>query len=74
VISGTSSVALARDFFTDYTQTEQVATTVHEALHIQLRMGDRDLQGLLMNWGFVANNSGSHAITDWIASDCGGKD
>jgi RHS repeat-associated protein len=73
VLIPSKNVALSQDFFTNLTQTQQIAATIHEALHLQFGLGDVDLQGLLMNWGFRPNSSGSGAITDWIATDCGKK-
>jgi RHS repeat-associated protein len=73
VLVPSKNVALSQDFFTNLTQTQQIAATIHEALHLQFGLGDTDLQGLLMNWGFQPNSSGSGAITDWIATDCGKK-
>jgi hypothetical protein len=67
----TANAAVARDYFTNLTQTQQVAAAIHEALHVQFNFNDIQLQGLLMNWGFVPNDSGSGAVTDWIASNCG---
>jgi hypothetical protein len=69
----TANVALSRDFFTNLTQTQQIATAIHEALRVQFDFNDIQLEGLLMNWGFTPNNSGSGAITDWIATNCGKK-
>ena len=70
VLARSPNVALGQNFFTDLTQTQQIAATIHEARHVQFQMGDTSLQGLLMNWGFKPNNSGSGAIADWIAQGC----
>ena len=65
----TPNVLLSSDRFTNNTQTQQVASTVHEALHVLLHFDDAQLQGWLMNFGFTPGaNSG--AITDWVAEGC----
>jgi RHS repeat-associated protein len=72
VINGTNHVVLSIDWFTDLTQTQQVANTIHEALHIELNFDDAELQGWLMNFGFKdVDPYGTGDGTDWIASNCG---
>jgi len=67
------NVALGINYFQDNTQTTQIAVAVHEALHIQLRMGDAELKGWLSNFGFKASDYGTGDITDWIATGCAKK-
>jgi hypothetical protein len=64
-------VVLGQNWFRNNTQTQQVASTIHEALHIQMRMGDVDLKGwLATNFGFKGASFGTGDITDWIAEGC----
>jgi hypothetical protein len=63
-------VALGQNWFQDYTQTQQVAGTIHEALHIQMGMGDDELKGWLRNFGFKPASYGTSDITDWISGGC----
>lgn len=64
------NVALGNDYFQNNTQTQQIATAVHEALHIQMKMGDGELKGWLSNFGFKAEQYGTGDITDWISGGC----
>jgi hypothetical protein len=63
-------VALGQNWFQDETQTQQVANTIHEALHIQMRLGDQELKGWLANFGFKPANYVTGDITDWVAGGC----
>jgi RHS repeat-associated protein len=67
-IPGTHIVVLGANYFTDNTQTEQIAIAVHEALHMALGFDDGQLAGWLGNFGFKVSgkNWSSHEITDWI--------
>jgi RHS repeat-associated protein len=67
-IPGTQIVILGSNYFTDNTQTEQIAIAVHEALHMALGFDDGQLAGWLGNFGFKTSgpNWSSHEITDWI--------
>ncbi len=66
-IMGTQYVAVGPNYFTDNTQTQQIAIAVHEALHITMNMDDTELGGWLMNFGFKPSSSfSSHEITNWI--------
>jgi len=64
---GTLHVVVGPNFFTDNTQTEQIAITIHEALHVLTKMDDADLAGWLVNFGFKPSKLFRTAeITDWI--------
>ena len=67
-LRGTSYVAVGPDYFTNETQTQQIAIAIHEALHIHMRFNDPDLAGWLGNFGFnpPTGYNVSGAITDWI--------
>lgn len=65
-------VVLGANYFTDNTQTEQVAIAVHEALHMALGFDDGQLAGWLTNFAFKpSSNFSSHEITDWIVGTAG---
>jgi len=64
------NVALGVNYFSDLTQTEQIALMIHEALHVQMKMYDPDLKGLLKNFGFEPQAYGSGDITNWISKGC----
>jgi hypothetical protein len=66
----TRNVALGSNYFQDNTQTQQIATAIHEALHIQMRMDDSTLKGWLSNFGFEPSSIGTAEISDWIAKGC----
>ena len=73
VVRSTRNVVLGINWYTDLTQTDQIATTIHESLHILLDIGDADLRGWLLeaNTTFVATDKyGSGDITGWIAGGC----
>jgi hypothetical protein len=53
VITGTRRVVLGTDWYSDLTQTQQIANTIHEALHVQLGFGDDDLEDWLAKFGFT---------------------
>ena len=60
-------MAVGSNYFTDNTQTEQIAIAVHEALHVALGFNDAQLAGWLINFGFRPSATfSSHEITDWI--------
>ncbi len=64
-IPGTNTVVLGPDYFTNETQTQQIAVMIHEALHVALGFDDSQLAGWLENFGFTpSSNSGQ--ITNWI--------
>ena len=76
-IPGTNYVVVGPDYYTDNTQTEQIAIAVHDALHIMTYSwgapfqngGDAALAGWLANFGFDNSHfdpANSHQITDWI--------
>jgi hypothetical protein len=46
-------VVLGTDWYSDLTQTQQIANTIHEALHVQLGFGDDDLEDWLAKFGFT---------------------
>jgi RHS repeat-associated protein len=73
VIPGTSNVVLGLTWHTEETQTQQVATSIHEALHVLFNQSDSWLKGWLMNFGFKPAGVGTGDISDWIATDCGKK-
>jgi len=62
---GTADVALGADYFTDETQTEQIAIAIHEALHIATGLGDSALMQALSAFGYKPTGN-SQSITDWI--------
>jgi hypothetical protein len=64
------NVALSQNYFQNNTQTQQIATMIHEALHIQMKFDDGTLKGWLGNFGFKSATYGTGDITDWIASGC----
>lgn len=67
----TPNVALSVNYFSDLTQTEQVANAIHEALHIEVKMDDPGLKGWLQTLGFKHTDvHGSHSITEWISKGC----
>jgi len=67
----TPHVVLSSDWFTDLTRDEQFANTIHEALHVQLNLGDGELKRWLVRFGFRPERySGTHDITKWIAGGC----
>lgn len=70
-ILGTNYVVIGQNYFTDNTQTEQVAIAIHEALHMTLGFDDTRLKQWLMNFGFNPTERGSHDITDWIVGTAG---
>ena len=69
-LSGTNNVILGINFFTDLTQTQQIAAAIHEALHVELDIGDATLKQDLAAFGFVPQPQGTGDITDWISNDC----
>jgi hypothetical protein len=71
VLPGTNVVVVSPNYYSDLTQTEQVAVAVHEALHIVTYSWgyttDIDLGEWLMNFGFSPSKRfSSGEITDWI--------
>ena len=66
----TPNVALGVNYFTDNTQTQQIAVTIHEALHVQMKMGDSELMGWLSDFGFRPGGNGTADITDWVSGGC----
>jgi hypothetical protein len=77
VILGTNWVVLGPDYYTNLTQTQQVALAIHEALHIEAYSWggafQSDPDGALKNWltdvgGFTASpvQGMTGDITDWI--------
>jgi len=65
------NVTLNIDWFSNNTQTQQVASTIHEALHVYLRRDDDQLTEWLSKRGYSPQaNSTSGAITDWIGGGC----
>jgi RHS repeat-associated protein len=64
-LTGTHYVALGLDYFTDETQTEQIAVAIHEALHMATGLGDFDLKQALSAFGYTPTKD-SQSITDWI--------
>ena len=73
VLNFTKNVVLGINFFSDLTQTQQIAAMIHEALHIDLKVGDGDLELDLAGSGFRSTSGASGDITDWISTDCGNK-
>jgi len=67
-------VMLGEGYFRNNTQTQQIATMIHEALHVMTQLGDTALAGLLMNWGYEPGYEGSGGMTDWIAKGCPSKE
>jgi hypothetical protein len=59
--------------FRDNTQTQQIATMSHEALHVITQFGDTDLRGFLMNLGYEPKYEGCCGMTDCIAKECPSK-
>jgi len=67
VLPGTTYVVVGSNYFTDNTQTQQIAIAIHEALHITLKLDDGELAGWLVNFGFKPSTTfTSSEITDWI--------
>jgi RHS repeat-associated protein len=72
-LPGTNYIAIGPNYFTDNTQTQQVASAIHEGLHIATGswLGwedpDADLASWLMNFGFSPSPTfSSYEITAWI--------
>jgi RHS repeat-associated protein len=66
-LPGTTDVVVGPDYFTNETQTQQIAIAIHEALHVALGQNDVQLYNTLSQFGFDYNpNVGSGQITDWI--------
>jgi len=66
-IPGTHTVILGPDYFTNETQTQQIAVMIHEALHVALEFNDSQLTGWLQNFGFTPSSPFvSGQITNWI--------
>ena len=66
-IPGTHTVILGPDYFTNETQTQQIAVMIHEALHVALGFNDSQLAGWLQNFGFTPSSPFvSGQITNWI--------
>lgn len=69
--TSTRHVFLNSDWYTNNTPAQQIASTIHEALHVQMNMDDAELQGWLSNFGFKDTDRFSTGdITDWIAGGC----
>ena len=66
-LMGSSYVALGRMYFSNETQTQQIAGAIHEALHLHLGMDDGQLAGWLSKFGFRPSDTfTSGEISDWI--------
>ena len=64
-LPGTTDVAIGPSYFTNETQTQQIAIAIHEALHVALGQDDNGLYSTLSQFGFT-QGSNSGQITDWI--------
>jgi len=73
-LEGSNYVAVGVNYFTDETQTQQIAIAIHEALHIVtygwggdfVTNPDGALMGWLENFGFKPTSGYSGDMTDWI--------
>jgi hypothetical protein len=65
-IPSSTYVAVGSGYFTNETQTQQIAIAIHETLHVALGLGDGDLEQALQQFGFPQSVPNSGYITDWI--------
>jgi hypothetical protein len=70
VIPGTHVIAVGADYYTDLTQTEQIAVAIHEVLHMVIPGGDPALARWIQGFGGDVSDyylhGNSRVFTDWI--------